>query len=146
VPGRAGPWPRETWQRAPAGLGLESASGAGRETTPTSGARRSAGEREEGAGVRADWAGSEEWAAREGKRRKEGRRPRLAWAVRGAGPRAGGKRKGEGKKAVGRAAGEGEKGRKRGGKVAGWAGPKGEKREGKEKKSKTNAFEFENEI
>jgi hypothetical protein len=130
VPGRAGPWPHAPRRHGPAGLGLKSESGAGRETAPTSGARRSAGEREEGAGARADWAGSGEWAARGGKRRREGRRPRLAWAVRGARPHAG----------------EGEKGRKRGGKVAGWAGPKGEKREGKERKSKTNAFEFENEI
>jgi hypothetical protein len=30
--------------------------------------------------------------------------------------------------------------------VAGWVRPKGEKREGKERKSKTNAFEFEKEI
>jgi hypothetical protein len=51
VPRRAGPWPHAMWQRAPAGLGLGSELGARRETAPTSGARWSAGEREEGAGA-----------------------------------------------------------------------------------------------
>jgi hypothetical protein len=125
VPRRAGLWPRATWQRAPAGLEFESESGVGRETAPTSGAHRSAAEREEGAGARADWAA----------RRKMGRCD--GWrAARGRGKREGEER-GKGKEAMGRAArGKGEKEKGEEGRWPAGLGPK-ERRE-REKREKQN--------
>jgi hypothetical protein len=73
VPGHAGPWPRATRRRAPAGLELESESGAGRETAPTSGARRSAGEREEGAGHGQIGPGARGWPRKEKGSGREGK-------------------------------------------------------------------------
>jgi hypothetical protein len=141
VPGHAGPWPRATRRRAPAGLEFESESGAGRETAPTSGAHRSAGEREEGAGAQADWAGGEE----AGRAEENGPVQWLAGCARERKERRGGKEK----RKRGHGPGcQGEKERRRrerreGGRL-GWAQRREER--GKREKSKTNAFEFGNEI
>jgi hypothetical protein len=132
-------------ERVELGLKLGSDSGAGEEKTPTGGALLQAPEgekgreREGGAGrERADGPGK--WAVRtRGEEGREGRkrghvREELGWTGEWA-ARAGKENGGEGKGRGPGCRGEKEKkGRKREGKRAGWAGPKGEKREGEKKK------------
>jgi hypothetical protein len=131
--------------RGRAGCDPESLSAQGR-GRPTGGAR----ETERGSGERSgrtDGPGEKEsWWAMRVRGRKERERERRA---RGSGPEpSAGKREERGERDCGPSCrGRERKGEREREKEAGWAGPKGEEREGAKERRKTkNAFEFEHEI